>query len=102
MELDAQECVVSAITIKIQHLCTLQIFLVKIKVSDMKKLTKPDILSIKPGKSKAFVFETAKAVASARSYAYQLGYIEPPDGVKGYKTQANFREKTLIIEAVPC
>ncbi len=53
----------------------------------MKKLTKPDILSIKPGKSRAFVFETAKAVASARSYAYQLGYIEPPDGVKCYKTQ---------------
>lgn len=67
----------------------------------MKKLTKPDVLSIKPGKSRAFVFETAKAVASARSYAYQLGYIEPPDGVKGYKTQANFREKTLIVEAVP-
>ena len=45
----------------------------------MKKLTKPDILSIKPGKSSAFVFETAKAVASARSYAYQVGYIEPRD-----------------------
>lgn len=47
------------------------------------------------------MFETAKAVASARSYVYQLGYIEPPDGIKGYKTQANFREKTLIVEAVP-
>ena len=66
----------------------------------MKKLTKVDILNIKPGKIAVFVFDTAKAVKSARQYAYEIGYIEPPKGVARYKTKANFANKTLVIEAV--
>ena len=68
----------------------------------MKKLTKADILNIKPGKFEVFVFDTAKAIMSAHQYAYQIGYIEPPDGVSRYRTKANFKNKTLVVEAVPC
>ena len=67
----------------------------------MKKLTKADILSIKPGKIEVFVFETAKAIMSARQYAWLIGKTEPPAGVARYKTKANFENKTLVIEAVP-
>ena len=52
----------------------------------MKKLTKADILSIKPGKIEVFVFETAKAIMSARQYAWLIGKTEPPEGVSRYKT----------------
>lgn len=67
----------------------------------MKKLTKSDILSIKPGKIEVFVFETAKAIMSARQYAWLIGKTEQPEGVARYKTKANFDNKTLVIEAVP-
>lgn len=67
----------------------------------MKKLTKSDILSIKPGKIEVFVFETAKAIMSARQYAWLIGKTEPPKGVARYKTKTNFENKTLVIEAVP-
>jgi len=67
----------------------------------MKKLTKFDILSIKPGKSQVFVFDTAKAVVSARQYVWQIGHIEPPSGIKRYTTKANYQNKTLYVEAIP-
>lgn len=67
----------------------------------MKKLTKADILGIKPGKIEVFVLDNAKAIMSARQYAWMLGKIEPPEGVARYKTKANFENKTLVIEAVP-
>ena len=67
----------------------------------MKKLTKADILSIKPGKIEVFVFETAKAIMSARQYAWLIGDTEPPEGAARSKTKANFENKTLVIEAVP-
>lgn len=67
----------------------------------MKKLTKADILGIKPGKIEVFVLDNAKAIMSARQYAWQLGKTEPPEGVARYKTKANFENKTLVIEAVP-
>ena len=67
----------------------------------MKKLTKADILGIKPGKIEVFVLDNAKAIMSARQYAWLLGQTEPPEGVARYKTKANFENKTLVIEAVP-
>lgn len=67
----------------------------------MKKLTKVDILGIKPGKIEVFVLDNAKAIMSARQYAWLLGKTEPPEGVARYKTKANFENKTLVIEAVP-
>lgn len=67
----------------------------------MKKLTKADILGIKPGKIEVFVLDNAKAIMSARQYAWLLGKTEPPEGVARYKTKVNFENKTLVIEAVP-
>lgn len=67
----------------------------------MKKLTKADILGIKPGKIEVFVLDSAKALLSGRQYAYQIGNTEPPEGVARYRTKANFENKTLVIEAVP-
>ena len=67
----------------------------------MKKLTKADILGIKPGKIEVFVLDNAKAIMAARQYAGLLGKTEPPEGVARYKTKANFENKTLVIEAVP-
>lgn len=67
----------------------------------MKKLTKADILGIKPGKIEVFVLDNAKAIMAARQYAWLLGKTEPPEGVARYKTKANFENKTLVIEAVP-
>ena len=67
----------------------------------MKKLTKADILGIKPGKIEVFVLDNAKAIMSARQSAWLLGKTEPPEGVARYKTKANFENKTLVIEAVP-
>lgn len=67
----------------------------------MKKLTKADILGIKPGKIEVFVLDNTKAIMSARQYAWLLGKTEPPEGVARYKTKANFENKTLVIEAVP-
>lgn len=67
----------------------------------MKKLTKADILGIKPGKIEVFVLDNAKAIMSARQYAWLLGKTEPHEGVARYKTKANFENKTLVIEAVP-
>ena len=67
----------------------------------MKKLTKTDILNIKPGKFEVFVLDSAKALLSGRQYAYQIGNTEPPDGVARYRTKANFKNHTLVVEAVP-
>lgn len=53
----------------------------------MKKLTKADILGIKPGKIEVFVLDNAKAIMSARQYAWLLGKTEPPEGVARYKTK---------------
>ena len=66
----------------------------------MKKLTKADILGIKPGKIEVFVLENAKAIMSARQYAWLLGKTEPSEGVARYKTKANFENKRRVIEAV--
>lgn len=67
----------------------------------MKKVTKADILSIKPGEFGFFVLDTPKAVASAKSYASQIGHIEPPAGVERYRTKCNYKDRTIVIEAVP-
>lgn len=67
----------------------------------MKKLTKADILNIKPGRFQVFVFDDIKAIVSARSYVLQLSRIEPPHGVARYRTKSNYDNKTLLVEAVP-
>jgi hypothetical protein len=66
----------------------------------MKKLTKADILAIQPGKGKIFSLETKKAVMSARSYVWQIGKVEPANGVSSYKTVADLNNNTIYVEAV--
>lgn len=66
----------------------------------MQKLTKKDILNIKPGAVKVFVLDTAKAVVSARQYAYQLAKVEPRSGIERYKTIADYKNCTIAIEAI--
>lgn len=46
------------------------------------RITKQDILDIKPGKFEVFLLESARAVRSAVTYAYQLAQYE--DLPKGY------------------
>ena len=67
----------------------------------MKKVTKQDILNIKPGKTKVFVLDDAKAIRSAKSYIYQTAKIEPPKGVKRYVCSADYSNNTLAVEAIP-
>ena len=60
------------------------------------RITKQDILDIKPGK-----FE-ARAVRSAVTSAYQLAqYEDLPKGVLKYSTSADYKNHTAIITAVP-
>lgn len=68
----------------------------------MKKIKKEDILSIKPGYSKTFAFDDARALASARSYIYQFKRLVAPDGISRYKTRANYGSNTLFVEAIAC
>lgn len=67
----------------------------------MKKVTKQDILNIKPGKAKVFVLDDAKAIRSAKSYIYQTAKIEPPPGVKRFACSADYSNNTLVVEAIP-
>lgn len=68
----------------------------------VKRITKTDILNISPGYSKVFALETARAVRSGVTYAYQLAqYVdELPIGVVRYATSADYKNKTATITAV--
>lgn len=48
------------------------------------KITYDDILQIKPGTRKSFVFSTGAARHSAKSIAYQLPTLKPVKGIKRY------------------
>lgn len=66
------------------------------------RITKQDILGIKPGKFEVFLLESARAVRSAVTYAYQLAqYEDLPKGVLKYSTSADYKNHTAIITAVP-
>lgn len=66
----------------------------------MKKVTKCDILNIRPGKTKVFILDDARGVRSARSYIYQTAQIEPPHGVAKYRCHADYVNRTLTVEAI--
>lgn len=66
----------------------------------MEKVTKQDILNIKPGNKKVFLLDDAKAVRSAKSYIYQTAKIEPPKGVKRFVCCADYDNNTLLVEAI--
>lgn len=67
----------------------------------MKRVTKADILGIKPGETKTFSLDSAKAVVSARQYAYFLARVEPREGVGKYSVSADFVNFSVAITAKP-
>lgn len=67
----------------------------------MERVTKADILGIKPGETKTFFLDSTKAVVSARQYAYFLGRVEPREGVAKYSVSADFVNFSVAITAKP-
>lgn len=67
----------------------------------MEKVTKQDILGIKCGHKKVFTLDTRRAIFSAASYAWKLGNLGINKDIERYKTQMDFRNMTIIIEALP-
>lgn len=67
----------------------------------MERVTKADILGIRPGETKTFSLNSAKAVVSARQYAYFLGRVEPRKGVAKYSVSADFVNHSVAITAKP-
>lgn len=67
------------------------------------KITYDDILQIKAGQEKKFVFRTGAARHSAKSIAYQLPTLKPVKGIKRYacmKGKADGEGFPLVIKAV--
>lgn len=67
------------------------------------RITKKDIMSIKPGTSEEFLFDSAKATRSAVTYVYQLALYEDelPEGVLKYRTSADYKNHKATITAIP-
>ncbi len=65
------------------------------------KITKADIMNIKPGRLEVFILDSPKAVRSAVTYAYQLAADEDlPEGVLKYTTKADYKNRMVVISAV--
>ena len=67
-------------------------------------VTTEDIRSIRPGQTKAFVCEDARAMYTATSITSRLKRVGMPDGVANYETQKFFAEKpnesVILIRAM--
>lgn len=66
----------------------------------MEKLTKEDVLKIKPGKTAVFQFEDGKAVHSARQLIQYVKQTSMPTDVQDYITSADWKKKMLIVTAI--
>lgn len=67
------------------------------------KITYDDILQIKAGQEKEFVFRTGAARHSAKSIAYQLPMLKPVKGIKRYtciEGKTDGEGFPLVIKAV--
>jgi hypothetical protein len=67
------------------------------------KISYDDILQIKAGQKKRFVFKTGAARHTAKSIAYQLPTLKPVDGIKRYmciEEKPDGKGFPLIIKAV--
>lgn len=67
------------------------------------KITYNDILQIKAGQEKEFVFRTGAARHSAKSVVYQLPTLKPVKGIKRYvcmEGKADGEGFPLVIKAV--
>jgi len=66
----------------------------------MEKLTKEEVLKIRPGKTAVFQFEDGKAVHSARQLIQYVKNTSMPADVKDYTTSADWEQKMLIVTAI--
>lgn len=66
----------------------------------MEKLTKEEVLKIRPGKTAVFQFEDGKAVHSARQIIQYVKNTSMPADVKDYTTSADWEQKMLIVTAI--
>lgn len=66
----------------------------------MEKLTKEDVLKIKPGKTAVFQFEDGRAVHSARQLIQYVKRTSMPADVQDYTTTADWEKKLLIVNAI--
>jgi hypothetical protein len=67
------------------------------------KISYDDILQIKAGQRKRFVFKTGAARHTAKSIAYQLPTLKPVEGIKRYmcmEEKSDGKGFPLIIKAV--
>ena len=66
----------------------------------MEKLTKEEVLKIRPGKTAVFQFDDGKAVHSARQIIQYVKNTSMPADVKDYTTSAYWEQKLLIVTAI--
>ncbi len=65
------------------------------------KVTKKDILSVKPGSSLTMQLGSYKDCISARQYAYQLALSDPRENVEKYSVSIDKETNRITITAVP-
>lgn len=66
----------------------------------MEKLTKEEVLKIKPGKTVVFQFDDGKAVHAARHTIQYVKQTSMPADVQDYTTSADWEKKLLIVTAI--
>ena len=66
----------------------------------MEKLTKEEVLKIRPGKTAVFQFDDGKAVHSARQIIQYVKNTSMPADVKDYTTSADWEQKMLSVTAI--
>lgn len=64
------------------------------------KVTKEDIVSIKPGASRMFALEDGKACNSARVLVQYCKRCCLPHGVSGYKTEIDWQQNIIRVTAI--
>ena len=64
------------------------------------KVSKQDILNIKPNTSMTFQLDSYKDCLSVRQYAYQLSRSDPRPGVKRYSVSIDGNSNCVTITAL--
>lgn len=66
----------------------------------MEKLTKEEVLKIKPGKTAVYQFDDGKSLHSARQLIQYVKQTSMPADVQDYTTSADWEQKMLIVTAL--
>lgn len=64
------------------------------------KVSKKDILDIKPGTSMCFHMDSYKDCVSVQKYAYQLCKIYPRANIKRYSTSIDVKTNCITVTAL--